>query len=146
MAKQKPEAEILAKKEKKEKKRKREEAGEEAEVGITSERKKKDKKRKSADATTGVLNALEAEKPGSVAVDADGDVIVDAAAGAEVTVVKEDEDEEKKPVVMAEAPLAALVPFANPLCDDKSQKKVLKSVKKGKYFSHMRFGFQVSRH
>ncbi|EMC99220.1 hypothetical protein BAUCODRAFT_55619, partial [Baudoinia panamericana UAMH 10762] len=27
-------------------------------------------------------------------------------------------------------PLAALVPFANPLCDEKAQKKVLKSVKK----------------
>ena len=117
------------KKEKKDKKRKHSEVAE-PDVEIVAEKKKKDKKRKSTDATTGVLNALEADRPGAVAVDADGDVIVDADAGAEVAVVK-DEDEDKEEVVKVEIPLAALVPFANPLCDDKSQKKVLKSVKKG---------------
>ena len=34
-------------------------------------------------------------------------------------------------VVTAVVPVGALVPFANPLADDKVQKKVLKSVKKG---------------
>ena len=101
-----------SKKEKKEKKRKHSEV-EGAEVEVVAERKKdkKEKKRKSTDV--------------------DGDVAMD---GAEVAVVKDEEDEEdeKKVVVKEEVPLAALVPFANPLCDEKAQKKVLKSVKKGK--------------
>lgn len=84
---------------------------------------------------TQVLNTLEAEKPGAVAVDADGDVIIDAAAGAEVNVKEEDGTEDKKAVVKVEIPLAALVPFANPLCDDKNLRKVLKGVKKGMFNS-----------
>jgi H/ACA ribonucleoprotein complex subunit 2 len=34
-------------------------------------------------------------------------------------------------VVDGERPIGALVPFANPLVEDKQAKKVLKSVKKG---------------
>lgn len=79
---------------------------------------KKEKKVKKAaaiaedgEATTKLLNALEEEKPGSVAV-------------------KENDDVE---VRVKSAPLVgALVPFANPLADEKAGKKVLKSVKKGK--------------
>lgn len=97
------------KSEKKEKKEKRQSAD-----GVKKE--KKDKKdRKSTDATTAILNTLETAQPGAVAVDADGDVIVDAAAETSV----------------AQIPQAALVPFANPLCDEKNGKKVLKTVKKG---------------
>lgn len=101
-------------KDKKEKKRKHSEVEAPAEVEVVSERKKekKDKKRKSTDA--------------------DGDAIMDTASGAEVSIVKDEDEAEKKVVVKMEVPLAALVPFANPLCDDKAQKKVLKSVKKGK--------------
>jgi H/ACA ribonucleoprotein complex subunit 2 len=48
-----------------------------------------------------------------------------------------EEAEETKDIVIADAeelavkPIGALVPFANPLADDKVAKKVLKSVKKG---------------
>lgn len=111
MAKERTEEEQRLKKEKKEKR-----ASTTSEAGIKKE--KKDKKRKSTDATTQLLNTLETEKPGSVAVDEDGDVIVDA----EPVESKQD---------LISVPLAALVPFANPLCDEKSGKKVLKTVKKG---------------
>ena len=117
MAKDGSESEVREKrerKEKKDKKRKHDEVENDAEVEIVAEKKsKKDKKRKSTDA--------------------DGDVVVaDAPAATEVALVKsEDEDTDKKAVVKVEVPLVALVPFANPLCEEKSQKKVLKSVKKG---------------
>lgn len=39
------------------------------------------------------------------------------------------EDKEEKPRIII--PKEALVPFANPLADDKQMKKLLKSVKKG---------------
>ncbi|KAL8705179.1 MAG: hypothetical protein Q9225_008043, partial [Loekoesia sp. 1 TL-2023] len=62
--------------------------------------------------TTQLLNSLEKEKPGSVAVKENGDV--------EVKVKNVD-----KPLLVG-----ALVPFANPLADEKVGKKVLKGVKK----------------
>ena len=61
--------------------------------------------------TTKLLNTLEETKPGSVAV--------------------KEEDGEVKVKVKMEPLLGALVPFANPLADEKTGKKVLKSVKKG---------------
>lgn len=82
---------------------------------------KKDKKEKRKSDATAVLNAIEDAAPGAVAVDADGDVIVDAS------VVGDDSSDV--------TPIGALVPFANPLCDDKATKKVLKTVKKGELFS-----------
>ena len=63
-----------------------------------------------AEVTTELLNALEAEKPGSVAIKEDGDIQVQ---------------------VKSVPPVGALVPFANPLADEKVGKKVLKSVRKG---------------
>ena len=79
---------------------------------------KKEKKEKKivpagsdADVTTKLLNTIEETKPGSVVVkEQDGDV---------------------KVKVKTEPLLGALVPFANPLADEKTGKKVLKSVKKG---------------
>ncbi|KAL9137767.1 MAG: hypothetical protein Q9175_001006, partial [Cornicularia normoerica] len=62
-----------------------------------------------ADVTTKLLDTLEEIKPGSVAVKENGDV---------------------KVKVKMEPLLSALVPFANPLADEKAGKKVLKSVKK----------------
>jgi hypothetical protein len=104
-----------SKKEKKEKKRKHSEV-EDAEVQVVAERKKdkKDRKRKSTDL--------------------DGDVTMDTSPGTGIAVVKDEEEDEdeKKVIEKEEVPLAALVPFANPLCDEKAQKKVLKGVKKGK--------------
>lgn len=112
MAKDKAESEIREKKEKKDKKRKHAEVADD-EVEVVAEKKtKKDKKRK--------------DKPAPVPEDADGDVAV-----ADAPDVKAEDDDPKKAVVKIEVPLAALVPFANPLCDGKDQKKVLKSVKKG---------------
>lgn len=82
---------------------------------------KKDKKEKKekkvaaaatdTEVTTKLLNALEEKKPGSVAIKEDtGDLQIKVKS----------------------APLlGALVPFANPLADEKVGKKVLKSVKKG---------------
>ena len=78
---------------------------------------KKDKKEKKIAAaaediavTTELLNTLEDKKPGSVAVKEEGDIEVKVKA----------------------APLiGALVPFANPLADEKTGKKLLKTVRKG---------------
>jgi len=113
------------KKEKKDKKRKHSEslpadATENPGVEVVSERKKKDKKRKST-------------------ADTEGDVTMDSVNGNGEVVKLEDEEEEEKDekkavaAVRLDVPLAALVPFTNPLCDDKAQKKVLKGVKKGTF-------------
>ena len=60
--------------------------------------------------TTKLLNTPEGEKPGSVAVKEEGNIEVKVKA----------------------APLiGALVPFANPLADEKTGKKLLKTVRKG---------------
>ncbi|QIW95493.1 hypothetical protein AMS68_001011 [Peltaster fructicola] len=103
MAKDKSEADLREKKEKKDKKRKREEAATEDAAPVKKE--KKDKKRKSDAAD----------------LDTNSDTIMTTAPTDDV----DDTQIEK-----SEVPLAALVPFANPLADDKAQKKVLKSVKK----------------
>ena len=90
-----------------------------------SEKKEKKEKRKSVDGVKKEKKSRRSSVSSDAAaaladkvddtVDADGDVNVDAdESGAAASV-----------------PLGALVPFANPLCDDKVGKKVLKSVKKG---------------
>ena len=116
MAKEKPtdpdkEAKKLAKAEKKAKRS-------ETDGVHKSKSEKKEKKEKRAAAavsdahvTTKLLNTLEETKPGSVAV--------------------KEEDGDVKVKVKMEPLLGALVPFANPLADEKVGKKVLKSVKKG---------------
>ncbi|PNS16572.1 H/ACA ribonucleoprotein complex subunit 2 [Sphaceloma murrayae] len=101
-------------KEKSDKKERKEKKSKTSEDGVKKEKKEKKEKRKSLEATTATLNAIEEASPGAVAVDADGDVIVDVQSTA----------------VVEGTPLAALVPFANPLADDKNGKKVLKTVKK----------------
>ena len=81
-----------------------------------SDKKEKKEKRTAAaaseaDVTTKLLNAIEETNPGSVAVkEENGNVKVD---------------------VKTQPLLGALVPFANPLADEKAGKRVLKSVKKG---------------
>ena len=53
-------------------------------------------------------------------------------AAADVEVVKSaDEDDDKWKEKKSMKPVGALVPFANPLADEKVAKKVFKSVKKG---------------
>lgn len=72
--------------------------------------------------TTQLLNTLEAEKPGSVVVkEQDGDVDVKVK-----TVLR-----------------GALVPFANPLADEKVGRKVLKGVKRGIYHLPPPFLFSI---
>ena len=88
---------------------------------IREKKEKKDKKRK-ADEDVEDVSAKKDKKKKRKSIDADGDAIMDAAVE-----VKEDADEEKAVVTV---PVGALVPFANPLADEKQQKKVLKAVKK----------------
>ena len=101
-----------------EKTTKKEKRSEKDGVHKSKKQKKEKKPLGAADAAesnvvTPLLNTLEDEKPGSV-------------------LVKEDADVEVK---VKSAPLiGALVPFANPLADEKVGKKVLKSVKKGRVF------------
>ena len=73
-------------------------------------------------------------------------VVVDTAALE--SVVENGDTEELKVVVSTKPmiiPVGALVPFANPLADEKTGKKVLKGVKKGTYMPtsrgrcHLRF-------
>ncbi|KZF23659.1 L30e-like protein [Xylona heveae TC161] len=98
--------------EKKERKEKKEKRSEKDGVSKSKKEKKEKKLSENGDVTTALLNTLENEKPGSVAVDNDGDVIIHVDGEG------------------AAAPVGALVPFANPLADEKATKKVLKSVKK----------------
>ena len=67
--------------------------------------------------TTKLLNTLEETKPGSVAI--------------------KEENGEVKVKVKMEPLLGALVPFANPLADEKTGKKVLKCVKKGSHLAYL---------
>jgi len=111
MAKDKSEADVSAKKEKKDKKRKSSEAFDtpaaiNEQPAATKKEKKSKKERKPAE---------------------DVEEIVPDTAKAE-----DGEENKKAEAVKLDIPLAALVPFANPLCDEKAQKKVLKGVKKGK--------------
>lgn len=111
MAKERSDKEVKEKREKKEKKEKRSEKD-----GV--HKSKKDKKEKkpaeNGDVVTKLLNTLEEEKPETFAIKENGDVEVK---------------------VKVAPPVGALVPFANPLADEKVGKKVLKSVKKGVPYS-----------
>ena len=109
MAKEKP---TDAKKEKKEKKEKRSEKdGVHKSKSSKSEKKSKTAEEAQAnDLTTKLLNTLEYTNPGSVVVKENDAIVITA-----------------KPAPL----LGALVPFANPLADEKVGKKVLKGVKKG---------------
>ena len=104
MAKEKSSKDASAKKEKKEKKRSEED-------GVHKKSKdKKEKKQKSEVLTTKVQNVLENGEQTGAPVEAETKV-----------------EKVEKPRLVG-----ALVPFANPLADDKVAKKVFKGVKKGK--------------
>lgn len=106
----------IEKKEKKEKKEKR------SDDGV-----KKAKKEKKVKVDETVVAALEAQLEGSEA----------PVAEAKVLVAEQDGELLVKPV-------GALVPFANPLADDKVAKKVLKSVKKGKSHQSLSAVYQLA--
>lgn len=82
--------------------------------GVKKEKKEKKEKRKSA-------GAIEA---------AADDTMIDATEVEDATMA----DGDDAVVVAGDIPKSALVPFANPLCDEKNGKKVLKTVKKGALF------------
>merc|ERR1711939_864674 len=116
------EDEVQLKKEKKEKKEKKDKKRKSSEMEVDeaatpAKKEKKDKKaRKSLDAST-VEGAADEE---------DGKVTMEAPSA----LVKGEAGEEGEGKVKVAVPISALVPFANPLCDEKNQKKVLKGVKK----------------
>ncbi|KAK5170146.1 snoRNA-binding protein [Saxophila tyrrhenica] len=117
------------KKDKKDKKRKHSETVADAdEVEVVAEKKKKkDKKRKSTDG---------ADAEAVMVVDTDGVKDEDD----DKKVVAKVEEDDKKVVAKIEDPLAALVPFANPLAGEKDGKKVMKSVKKAAKHKHITRG------
>jgi H/ACA ribonucleoprotein complex subunit 2 len=110
----------------------------------SEKRDKKDKKEKRSEAD-GVKKSKKEKKS-----KLNGDNV--AAAFEEVTKVEEPVVE-ATPVVGKESsgeavpkPVGALVPFANPLADEKVTKKVLKSVKKGTVCSSLLTLCKVSGH
>ena len=106
MAKDKSEKEKKDKKEKKEKRRSEED-------GISKPSKdKKEKKEKKAALAAAV---------------AQSDVVTEKLVDA----LENGENDDVKATTTLVVPLGALVPFANPLADEKVAKKVLKNVKKG---------------
>lgn len=119
------EDEVQLKKEKKEKKEKKDKKRKSSEMEVDeaatpAKKEKKEKKaRKSVDASA-VEGAADEE---------DGKVTMEAPSA----LVKGEAGEEGEGKVKVAVPISALVPFANPLCDEKNQKKVLKGVKKGKF-------------
>lgn len=102
----------VEKKDKREKKEKRSEK-----EGV--HKSKKDKKEKKD--KTALADAVEQELTAKVLDGIDNAVAAEATADVEAEVMDVDV-----------RPIGALVPFAQPLVEDKSAKKVLKSVKKGK--------------
>ena len=99
------------KSEKRDKKEKKEKRSESDGVKKSS---KKDKKVKLSEDNVAAAIAEVTKEPEVVEMD----IVIEEKAGAEVEI----------------KPVGALVPFANPLADEKVTKKVLKSVKKGKSF------------
>lgn len=89
---------------------------------IREKKEKKDKKRKADDDVEDV-SAKKDKKKKRKSVDAE---MEDAPVVAAEVVVKDADSDDENPSVL----LGALVPFANPLADEKQQKKVLKTVKK----------------
>lgn len=98
---------------------KKEKLATDAGVAKKDKKDKKDKKEKKEKLAAAIAASTDEDSPAAVSskVDADEDVEMDGAA----------EDVKR--------PIGALVPFANPLADDKVTKKVLKGVKKGEFSS-----------
>jgi H/ACA ribonucleoprotein complex subunit 2 len=93
-----------------------------------SEKKERKEKKEKRSETDGVKKSKK-EKKAKLSGDNIAAALeeVNNAESTEVAVVTSADGE----VVVKAKPLGALVPFANPLADEKTTKKVLKSVKKG---------------
>lgn len=93
----------------------------------SEKKEKKDKKEKKTKLAERLL--AEVEKADGAVVEVKGDKkVVVANVGPDGEVVS---DEEMEDVKKAVRPIGALVPFANPLADEKIAKKVFRGVKKG---------------
>ena len=119
-------------KEEKQKKKKKRSEGDGVHKSSSSSTEKKDKKAKRAALAEKALNEIQTAPTTTKAAD-DDDEDEEGEEGEEegevvVVVAEEVEMKDVKPV---SRPVGALVPFANPLADDKVAKKVFKSVKKG---------------
>lgn len=99
-----------------------------------SEKVKKDKKEKRAD-TDGVKKSQK-EKKSKLNGDNVAAALEETLTQSEAPVIETRAITVKEPnEEFGVKPVGALVPFANPLADDKVSKKVLKSVKKGMSYS-----------
>lgn len=107
-----------------------------------SKKEKKDKKARKSDAAEDVSMADEAGDVTNALSEAleDGKTEVEG----DMSVVKTSAEVEINGV-NAEQLLAAMVPFANPMADEKSMKKVLKGVKKGMASVALVMSLRVSR-
>lgn len=91
-----------------------------------SDKEKKEKKEKKRSETDGVHKKSKKEKKNVDLLEkAVEQELASRTPDADAVMVNGDGSEER--------PLGALVPFANPLAEDKVAKKVLKSVKKGEF-------------
>lgn len=105
---------------------------------------KKDKKEKKSKQDR-LEKALDEHLQTSAAAPAAKDPkIVVPVADADAMVSDDERDEIKALIAKGEVPKGALVSFALPLADDKVQKKVLKTVKKGTFLSFF-FGIQFTQ-
>lgn len=98
--------------------------------------KKKEKKDKKRSDTDGVHKKSKKDKKGSTLLNGaiEKELTADAPAQSQEAAVMDIQmDTESK---LQPRPLGALVPFANPLAEEKVAKKVLKNVKKGMLFIH----------
>ncbi len=93
-------------------------------VHKSKDKKEKTKKRDRAALAEKVANAVES---GAVVVEG----VQEVAVKIDVEGENENENEDKKKAKVLVRPVGALVPFANPLADEKVAKKVFKGVKKG---------------
>lgn len=120
MAKDRSESE---KREKKEKKHRLSETN-----GVTKDKSDKEEKKRAKKAAKAAAALESAASPqadaGANGVDEDGDVVIEDA----VDKVETDDDKEK---VKKQLLLLSAVPFANPMADDKTMRRVLRGVKKG---------------
>lgn len=92
--------------------------------GVHKTKDKKEKKKDRAALVEKVENAL-GTKPVDKTAEANGDT-EDEASGSE-----DENNDEKAVPLRPKKPVGALVPFANPLVDEKTAKKIFRGVKKG---------------
>jgi H/ACA ribonucleoprotein complex subunit 2 len=115
---------VEKKEKKKDKKEKKEKKSKHLEDGVTKSKSDKKEKKKSKEKSDSIVQQLQDVATSLVPAIANGDDQDDI-----------DEEAMDLDLITKDVPFDALVPFANPLADEKQTKKLLKSVKKGKSFS-----------